>query len=297
MVREDGQQLNSQIKKIGFEDITYPTKLRHISNPPKVLYVLGELPEKGKPCIAIVGARNASPYGMLVAEKFAEILAESGILIVSGMARGIDASAHIGALKTGSKTYGVLGNGVDICYPKENWNIYRQIINNGGLISELLPGTSPLARFFPMRNRIISAFADIVLVIEAKERSGALITADRALEQGKDVFAVPGRITDELSKGCNYLIAQGAGVAISPDELLKELNINNSKNEKLCEKKEILLATEEKSVYSCMSLQPKHINEIVNESRMHIQQLSSVILSLEMKSLIKEVTKNYYIRL
>lgn len=285
------------IKRFSIGDNCYPLKLKQISNPPKILYVLGELPEEGKPCIAIVGARNASPYGHLIAERFGGVLAESGVLIISGMARGIDASAHVGALKTGNKTFGVLGNGVDICYPKENLKIYRQIIQSGGIISEIAPGTSPLPKFFPMRNRIISALADIVLVIEAKERSGALITADIALEQGKDVFAVPGRITDELSKGCNYLISQGAGVAASPDELLKELRLSRDKKEKLCEKKEFLLATEEKSVYSCISLQPKHINEILKESKMSIQQLSSVILSLEMKSVISEVTKNYYIRL
>lgn len=205
----------------GEED--YPGKLKNIPDAPGALYYVGKLPKNEEKTIAIIGARNCSEYGRAMARQFSEILAGAGVQIVSGMARGIDGIGQQAALDAGGYSLGVLGCGVDICYPRENRQLYERLIAEGGICSEYPPGISPRAVLFPPRNRIISGLCDGVLVIEAKERSGTLITVDMALEQGREVYAVPGRTTDSLSKGCNMLIRQGAGIAVSPQELLREL--------------------------------------------------------------------------
>lgn len=201
----------------------YPEKLKNISNPPFVLYVRGELPEENKPSVAIIGARACSEYGKAVARQFGKQLGAAGIQIISGMAKGIDGIAQQGALDGGGKTYGILGSGVDVIYPPENERLYHSIIGQGGIISEYPPGMEAQSAFFPQRNRIISGLADLLLVVEARKRSGTYITVTQALEQGRDVFVVPGRITDTLSEGCNYLLTQGAGVAVSPECVMEEL--------------------------------------------------------------------------
>ena len=201
----------------------FPKRLKEISDPPLVLYRIGKLPEPGKKMAAIVGARACSSYGKEMAEYFARGLAKEGIGIVSGMARGADGIAQRAALSAGGYSVAVLGCGVDICYPEENRPLYEKLWDNGCILSEYPPGTLPHSRLFPPRNRIISALSDLVLVIEAREKSGTLITVDMALEQGKDVFAVPGRITDTCSRGCNRLIGNGAGIAVSVAQLLQEL--------------------------------------------------------------------------
>ncbi|MGN0141466.1 MAG: DNA-processing protein DprA, partial [Roseburia sp.] len=171
------------------EDAEFPEKLKEIPDAPYSIYVRGKLPDPAKKSIAIVGARMCSPYGQAAARKLGEVLAGYGAQIISGMAKGIDSAGHTGAIAGGGNTFAVLGNGVDICYPASNRNLYAQIGANGGLISEYPPGTQPRAGLFPMRNRIISALSDVVVVVEAKVRSGSLITADYALEQGRDVYA------------------------------------------------------------------------------------------------------------
>ena len=181
------------------------------------------MPEPEKKMAAIVGARACSSYGKEMAEYFARGLAKEGVGIVSGMARGADGIAQRAALSAGGYSVAVLGCGVDICYPEENRPLYERLWENGCILSEYPPGTLPHSRLFPPRNRIISALSDLVLVIEAREKSGTLITVDMALEQGKDVFAVPGRITDTCSRGCNRLIGNGAGIAVSVAQLLQEL--------------------------------------------------------------------------
>ena len=201
----------------------YPGKLKSIPDAPGALYYVGKLPENEERTIAIIGARNCSEYGRAMARQFSEILAEGGVQIISGMARGIDGIGQQAALDAGGYSLGVLGCGVDICYPRENRQLYERLIAEGGICSEYPPGTPPRAMLFPPRNRIISGLCDGVLVIEAKERSGTLITVDMALEQGREVYALPGRTTDPLSRGCNMLIRQGAGIAVSPQELLREL--------------------------------------------------------------------------
>lgn len=201
----------------------YPGKLKSIPDAPGALYYVGKLPKNEEKTIAIIGARNCSEYGRAMARQFGEILAEGGVQVVSGMARGIDGIGQQAALDAGGYSLGVLGCGVDICYPRENRQLYERLIAEGGVCSEYPPGIEPRAMLFPPRNRIISGLCDGVLVIEAKERSGTLITVDMALEQGREVYALPGRITDSLSRGCNMLIRQGAGMAVSPQELLREL--------------------------------------------------------------------------
>ena len=205
--------------------IHYPQRLLQIHNPPKCLYVRGRLPDEKKPAVAIVGARKCSSYGKEMAQWFAGELAGAGVQIISGMARGVDGIAQRAALAASGESFGVLGCGTDVCYPKENKDLYELLQKQGGILSEYVNGTQPLPGLFPARNRIISALADIVLIIEAKEQSGTLITADYALEQGKDVYVLPGRLTDALSMGCNRLIAQGAGLAWEPAVLLEALGI------------------------------------------------------------------------
>lgn len=206
---------------VGEED--YPDNLAAVPDAPGALYYVGRLPRNDEKTIAVIGARNCSEYGRTMARQFGEILAEAGVQVVSGMARGIDGIAQQAALGAGGYSLGVLGCGVDICYPRENRNLYEKLIAGGGICSEYPPGIEPRAELFPPRNRIISGLCDSVLVIEAKERSGTLITVDMALEQGREVYVVPGRITDPLSRGCNRLIRQGAGIVMSPQELLQEL--------------------------------------------------------------------------
>lgn len=201
----------------------YPIRLRDIPDPPFALYCIGNLPSESLPTVSIIGARNSSEYGKYAAKLFGEKLASMGVQIISGMARGIDGISQQAALYADGKSYAVLGSGVDICYPEENRVLYESLISSGGVISEYLPGTQPKPQFFPPRNRIISGLSDAVLVIEAREKSGTLITVDMALEQGREVFALPGRICDSLSYGCNSLIRQGANIASSPEDIVDYL--------------------------------------------------------------------------
>lgn len=223
-VMENTNQVTSgRIRKIRKEDREYPGRMRLLGGMPDELYVIGSLPEEDCTSVAIVGARLCSPYGHETAYIFGRELAKQGVQIVSGMATGIDGYAQEGALSQGGKSFAVLGCGVDVCYPASNRPLYEQLKKRGGILSEQPPGTEPRGYYFPSRNRIISALADIVVVVEAKARSGSLITVDFALQQGKTVYAVPGRVGDALSDGCNYLISQGAGIAYSPEAVLHEL--------------------------------------------------------------------------
>ena len=204
----------------------YPDKLTHIADPPSALFVKGRLPKETALSVAVVGARNCSPYGREAAAELGRRLAKSGIQVVSGMAVGIDGISQTGALRAGGAAFGVLGSGADVCYPRENMDLYQRLCrgeNGSGVISEYAPGTEPAPWKFPVRNRIISALSDVLVVVEAKERSGTFITVSTALEQGKDVYAFPGRMGDRLSYGCNRLIAQGAGILYDMDEFIREI--------------------------------------------------------------------------
>lgn len=279
----------------------YPERLTEIPDPPFALYVKGNLPVSEKTA-AIVGARGCSAYGEKYAREFAEVLAASGVEIISGMAKGIDGFGQRAALRVGGKSYAVLGSGVDVCYPRDHLGLYTDLVRDGGgIISEFPPGTPPLAINFPMRNRIISGLADAVLVMEACLRSGSLITADQALEQGKDVYALPGPLDSALSSGCHHLIQQGAGILISPENLLEEWGIEakvlcrNTGEEKQKNKK--VLESPDDLVYSCVGLYPKNVDQIARESRVEIRKLMSILVTLELQGYIREITKNYYIRL
>ena len=211
------------IRLVTLADRGYPGRLREIPDAPYGLFLRGSLPGEQEPTVAVVGARECSRYGSFVAEKLGEILGRNGITVVSGMARGVDGISQQAALNAGGMSCGVLGCGIDICYPKENRRLYDRLPGQGCLISSYPLGTPALARNFPPRNRIVSGLADAVVVVEAREKSGTLITVDMALEQGKEVYAVPGRITDRLSDGCNRLIRQGAVPLLNPEELIQEL--------------------------------------------------------------------------
>ncbi len=205
------------------EDSRFPERLARIPDKPYALYCAGQLPQEEKKAVALIGARDCTGYGSYMAEQFGAAFAKAGVQVISGMARGIDGIGQTAALGAGGYSLGVLGCGVDICYPRDNRPLYEALLDRGGVCSEYPPGTEPRALLFPPRNRIISGFCDAVLVVEAREKSGTLITVDMALEQGREVYALPGRATDPLSGGCNRLIRQGAGLISSPEEFLEEL--------------------------------------------------------------------------
>lgn len=274
----------------------YPKSLECLHSAPYAVYRKGYGISEHTVKAAIVGARQCSPYGERMAMEFGEVLAAKGIDIISGMARGVDGAGHRGALNVGGRSFGILASGVDICYPKEHIGLYVDLQERGGLYSEFPPGTRPLPQFFPARNRLISACADIILVMEAKEKSGSLITADQALELGKDVYALPGPVNSALSVGCNRLIRQGAGILLSPEELLEELCISGSEDMKKKLKNKIKLESRENMVYSCLGLYPKNVNQLMEETKMQISDLMNQLISLQVKGYVEEISKNYYVR-
>lgn len=281
---------------LSMEDPAYPQKLKQIPDPPLGLYVKGRLPSQEQKTVAIVGARMCSEYGRAVAKELGKRLAAMDVCIVSGMARGIDAAGHTGALEASGMTCAVLGCGVDVCYPSSHRKLYGDILEKGSIVSEYPPETQPLPALFPQRNRIISGMSDVVVVVEAKERSGSLITADQALEQGKDIYAVPGRIFDPLSAGCNNLIRQGAGMISNVEEFLKELDLCRLVNgtQEIFEK--LLLEKEESLVYSCVDLRPKNVEELLQKTRLDMPRMAQILASLVQKGFITETFKNCYIR-
>lgn len=282
----------------------FPGRLQVIPDPPYSLYVKGALPMEGQKAVAIVGARKCTPYGEKYAMEFGALLAKKQIAVISGLARGVDGFSHRGALMGEGMTYGVLGCGVDICYPREHIGLYMDILEQGGgVFSEFPPGTPPLPQNFPRRNRIISGLADVVLVMEAREKSGSLITADLALEQGKDVYALPGPINSSLSRGCNQLIAQGAGILCSPDMLLEEMGVLEERNEeksnsmgrRKMDKNEKVLESLEKLVYAKLALFPKSLEQLMEETQLPAKELLGILGSLELKGYVREISKNHYI--
>ena len=281
---------------LSYEMDSYPEQLRNIVDAPYSLYVKGKLPDFSKKRVAIVGARMCSDYGKTMAERIAEKLACCGAEVISGMARGIDAYGHIGALKAGGDTFAVLGCGVNVCYPRTNQKLYESILAQGGIISEYPPDTEPIAQLFPARNRIISALSDVVVVVEAKERSGSLITADFALEQGKDIYAVPGRSTDALSQGCNNLIRQGAGILNSVEDFAKDLELCMKVDAVQENLNKLLLEKDESLVYACLSLRPKSMEDLLKKTGFPMPQLADILQRLIQKDFITESFKNYYIR-
>ena len=296
------------IKFCCLEKGDYPQKLINIHNAPYGLFYKGRLPDPERPCVGIVGARNCSNYGGVIAYETGMELAKRGIGVISGLARGIDSRGQSGALDGGGLTYGVLGCGIDICYPPENISLYNRICENGGMISEFAPNEAPIGRNFPIRNRIISGLSDVLIVVEAKRKSGSLITADMALDQGKDVYAVPGNLDSANSVGTNYLIKQGAGIFLSVEDMLEDMgaagvfaavgdSAGNKDAKRLSEAdRKIVLADFERVVYSSLTLCPKGLDMLLEDTGLTIKELYQSLFNLIKAGYVKEISKNNYAR-
>lgn len=285
-----------KIQCIDKNSISYPKRLKELSRMPEKIYVKGTIPDDNGPSAAIVGARMCSAYGRIQAFKYSKALSACGVQIVSGLAYGIDTEAHLGALEGKKPTYAVLGSGLDICYPSRNKKLYERILRDGGGIISEYPEGVPVKKYhFPERNRIISGLSDLVLVVEAKDKSGSLITAQYALDQGKTVYAIPGSVQEELSRGCHKLIYDGAGIAYEPEVLLEEWGIS-SENMKKREKRKIGLASDLKLVYSCLDLRPKNTEFIIDRTGFSPEKVSNLLMELELLGLAREAGRHYYIK-
>lgn len=279
----------------------YPEYLRNIPDAPTGLYLKGEFPPENRKSIAIIGARQCTRYGSEMARYFGRELASCGISIISGLARGIDGMAHKGALEGGGYTMGILGCGIDCVYPQENYQLFMQLERTGGILSESNIGVAPEAGLFPQRNRLIAGMADGILVVEAMQKSGTFITVDQGLEQGKDIFAIPGRIMDTKSVGCNNLIKLGAHVVTEVEDILEVLHLTDKQVPKLndfdrIEKNvnKMSLAPVEKMVYSCLRIDARHLDDIIEEVRLAPQEVCMALNHLVVLGVIAEITRNYY---
>jgi len=288
--------MTNEIKTISIEDKDYPKKLKEIKNAPEVLYYRGKM-ITNEPCFGIVGTRMCSSYGRQSALEIANDLTEAGLTIVSGFAQGIDTSAHLGVLERGKRTIAVLGTGLDekSVYPQSNLKLIEKVLeNNGLLISEYPPGTSGSKFSFPNRNRIISGLCLGILVIEAKTRSGALITAEWARKQERKVFALPGSIYSQNSKGCHYLIKQGAKLVENAQDILKGLKLDTGLF-KLNHKKEIKGENEaEKIILFALSQEALYIDKIIEKTKLNPAKVASTLSNLEIKDKIRNLGGNIY---
>lgn len=294
--REYRQMISQGIRMVTVEDPDYPRRLRPLASAPYGFFLRGRLPEESVPAVAIVGARACTPHGMAIAEEIAGDLAAQGVAIISGMAAGIDGSSHRGALNASGYTCAVLGCGVDVCYPSSNRRLYRSLIEEGGILSEFPPGTPPLSTHFPQRNRIISGLSDLVLVVEAREKSGSLITVDQALEQGREVMMVPGRPDDPLSVGCNQRIGEGAAIYTGTESVLSLLPCSGRTQAEPEEIRGCKLTREEQAILELLSAEPKHLEQLAVESGMAAGELLFTLLNLEMQGCIRQVTPGQYQR-
>lgn len=296
-----GERLLESLQKCGAHivsiwDETYPRILKEIHDPPALLFIRGALPKASEKCIAIVGTRNPSAYGITQAHRIAEDLAARGVGIISGMARGVDSAAHEGCLHGGGKTYAVFGCGIDIIYPSENKSLAEKIANSGGLISEFTPGTEPDPGLFPRRNRIISGLSAGVLVIQGKETSGALITAKCALEQNREVFALPGNVEDQRSQGPHSLIRLGAVLATSAQDILTEIGVDGEYIELQKVGVELpSLNNSEEELLKQLSSEPVHIDDRVRGLNRPVSSVLADLLSLEMKGWVSQLAGKMFI--
>lgn len=298
------------VKVLGYGTPGYPTILGEISDPPLIIYVKGDASIlQNRNVFCIVGTRKSTVYGMSAALGFSEQLARCGMVIISGVAVGIDSGAHRGAIRANGKTIGVMGCGLDIAYPSGNEEVRNGIVSHGALISEFPFGTPPLPGNFPMRNRILSALSLGVAVIEAGERSGALITAKHAAEQGRDVYALPGNISSPMSAGTNALIRDGASLLLSAEDILAEYILRYpsyfdfDKEEKEPETDFVnvektlqnsSVSKDEKQILSHLGKNPKHINELARESGLDVSKVLSIITMLQIRGKVKEHPGNTY---
>ncbi len=277
-----------------WDDETYPPRLKDIEHPPPVLYVRGEFLPEDHFAVAIVGTRKVTSYGRQVTEELSTFLAANGVTVISGLARGVDAIAHSATLKAGGRTVAVLGCGVDRIYPPENRALADQMMARGALMSDYPVGTAPESSNFPPRNRIISGLSLAVIVIEAGETSGALITAEFAAEQGREVFAVPGNILAPQSKGTNKLIQNGALPLLTPQDLLQALNLTRVGEQKAARK--ILPANEvEAQVLNALGSEPLHVDELRNQTGLPVEKVSAALVMMELKGMVRQVGGMQYV--
>jgi len=286
---------HSNARILTWRDDGYPAPLREIDDFPPLLFVRGSLHERDRFAVAIVGTRKPTPYGKSVAEQLARELSRYGLTVVSGGARGIDTAAHTGALRAGGRTIAVLGCGVDVAYPPESQSLFNEIATQGAVLSEYPPGTQPDAWRFPARNRIVSGLSLGVLVVEAPNDSGALITATHALEQGKPVFAVPGNIHSGQSAGCHRLIKDGATLVDSVEDIVRALGIVPEPPPERTTNT-MHLTTTQQEVLRALSLTPKHVDALADELRLSVAQLNAELLILEMHNLVRRQPGNAYVR-
>lgn len=292
---------NNEIRIVYEYESDFPDRLRELPKMPEKIFVKGELPDD-MPSVSVVGARKCSPYGRRIAYEIGMYSAKRGIQVISGMAEGIDSEAHRGAMDGGGRTFAVLGCGVDICYPRVNKGLYERISQKGGLISEYENGTPPFRYNFPARNRLISALGDVVIVVEGKLKSGSLITSDHALSQGKAVFAVPGRITDELSGGCNMLISQGAGVLGEMDDIIEALELAYPYKKWKFERRDALntkksgVSGNARKILELIGDDPVPASDILINMHIGNAEFQKAVFELMMKDLIWEILPQYYVR-
>jgi len=277
------EHIRDAIAVITIDDAAYPARLRTIFDPPSRLYVRGELHPADVSAVAIVGARRATEYGRAVAEELARDLATCGITVVSGMARGIDAAAHRGALAAGGRTIAVLGCGPDVVYPPEHRGLMSEIIGQGAVMSEFAPGTPPRPGQFPLRNRIISGLSLGVVVVEGRLDSGALITADAALEQGREVFAVPGRITDPTACAPHRLVQEGAKLVQGVGDILEELRLPVPAGPALGMPH---LEGTEAMIFARLDVTPQHVDQLALRCGLPVSAVSAALTALECRGLV-----------
>ncbi len=288
------------VELLTFKDGDYPRNLLAIYDPPPFLFVKGKLTEEDQSAVAIVGCRSASSYGKTITESIATELARNGITVVSGMARGIDSIGHLSALKEHGRTIAVFGSGLDVIYPPEHRRLAERISSSGALVSEFFLGTRPEAPNFPRRNRLISGLSLGVVVVEAGAKSGALLTANCALEQNREVFAIPGNLWSQKSEGTNRLIKQGAKLVTSVEDILEELPIalRGGKLSSLAAREADLpdLSQGEKGIFKLISDEPRHIDRIATDASVSVWDALSLLLSLELKGLVKQLSGKMFIR-
>jgi DNA processing protein len=298
------EQLGSRVITLEHEE--YPPLLKSVFAPPPMLFVMGDLAPSMQGGVAIVGSRAFSPYGRRVAQEVARDLALAGKSVISGLARGIDTAAHQAALEAGGHTVGVLGCGLDRAYPPENRDLIREMAHKGAVISEFPLGTPPAAGNFPVRNRVISGLSQAVVIVEAGRKSGSLITARHALDQGREVFAVPGPVGSPQSEGCHDLIRQGARLLSSAADLLEPGALMPSPVPAMGKKTggigsatppAIELPPEWRQVLDVTSVDPVHVDLIVRESGLKPQEVTAILVSLEMEGLVEQQPGKHYVRL
>jgi DNA processing protein len=283
------------IDVVAIVDPTYPRLLAQIPSPPPVLYVRGALLPEDDLAIAMVGTRRSTSYGREVASRIASGLAEAGATIVSGLARGIDATAHSATLSSGGRTIAVLGSGVDIIYPSEHQGLAERIVEHGALISDYQPGRKPDAPNFPARNRIISGLSLGVVVIEAPNRSGALITVDFAADQGREVFIVPGSVLSDNSAGCHRLLRDGARLVTCADDVLEDLRIGQ-RREHAAVQQALPLTDAERRLLNHINADPQHIDEIISAANLAVSEGLALVSMLELKGIVRDAGARHFVR-